>query len=326
MLLTALDIPPDRITVVPLGVDERFRMALLTLQAGAVRKRFSIPDDFILLITGGSSHGIERLLQAYRLLPRDLRRANRLVIAGAIDGDANRISQLARANGLADHELLVAGDAREDELAVLCKSCKLVLLPDSEEVAAQQALEAMSCGTPAVGPDQGRIREILGLGDALLDPTSAQLASQKICEALTSAGFREKLKRYASEQAERFYRRQAAQRSFDALEQLYRSRPAEPKPSSSAKRRERMAYVSPLPPERSGIADYSAELLPELAKYYDITLITDLSQIADPFLDREFRRVRFQEFEKSARDYHRVLYHIGNSPFHVQIPALLERH
>lgn len=39
--------------------------------------------------------------------------------------------------------------------------------------------------------------------------------------------------------------------------------------------RPRIAYWSPLPPQRSGIADYSAELLPHLANHCDIELIVD---------------------------------------------------
>lgn len=37
----------------------------------------------------------------------------------------------------------------------------------------------------------------------------------------------------------------------------------------------RIACYSPLPPARSGIADYTAELLPELARYLDIELVVD---------------------------------------------------
>ena len=326
-LLTAVDLKPDRITVVPLEIEEQFRLALLPPQSSVVRKRFSIPDEFILLITGGASHGVEQLLEAYGLLPRDLRRMNRLVIAGPIDFDTTRFFQVVRANGLAAGELVLAGEVSEDDLWVLCKSCKLVLLPGCEEVDAQHAVQAIKCGAPVMGPDHARIREILGFGDALFDATSARLASEKIFEALTSAASREKLTRNASEQAQRFHQREAARRSFEALEQLYGSTPSRPRPlPSSATRRLRMAYVSPLPPERSGIADYSAELLPALAEYYDITLITDLSQIADPFLDRNFHRLPFSAFEKSGRDYDRILYHIGNSPFHVQIPSSLERY
>ena len=38
--------------------------------------------------------------------------------------------------------------------------------------------------------------------------------------------------------------------------------------------RRQIAYFSPLPPTRSGIADYSAELLPYLAEAARITLFT----------------------------------------------------
>jgi len=37
----------------------------------------------------------------------------------------------------------------------------------------------------------------------------------------------------------------------------------------------RVAWYSPLPPQRSGIADYSAELLPHLAEHCEIELIVD---------------------------------------------------
>ena len=46
-----------------------------------------------------------------------------------------------------------------------------------------------------------------------------------------------------------------------------------------AERRPRLAYFSPLPPSPSGIADYSAELLPHLAELADITLFSDQPEV-----------------------------------------------
>jgi hypothetical protein len=40
-------------------------------------------------------------------------------------------------------------------------------------------------------------------------------------------------------------------------------------------KRLRIAHWSPLPPQRSGIADYCAELLPVLAQHLDITLLSE---------------------------------------------------
>ncbi len=58
----------------------------------------------------------------------------------------------------------------------------------------------------------------------------------------------------------------------------------------------RVGYFSPLPPERSGVADYSALLLPALARHLDVEIVSPR---------RRFRR-------RPAFDL--ALYHIGNSP------------
>jgi glycosyltransferase involved in cell wall biosynthesis len=69
----------------------------------------------------------------------------------------------------------------------------------------------------------------------------------------------------------------------------------------------RVAYYSPLPPSRSGIADYSALLLPELAKRVDVV-------VARP---GRFRR-------DPAADV--ALYHVGNAPeAHAWIVEALRR-
>ncbi|MCG7392454.1 glycosyltransferase [Microvirga sp. ACRRW] len=87
----------------------------------------------------------------------------------------------------------------------------------------------------------------------------------------------------------------------------------------------RLAYISPMPPEQSGIADYSAELLPELAKHYDIDVIVVQDKVSDPWIN-EHCNVRDQDwFERHAHAYDRIVYHIGNSIFHFHMLRLLER-
>ena len=87
--------------------------------------------------------------------------------------------------------------------------------------------------------------------------------------------------------------------------------------------RPRLAYVSPLPPERSGIADYSAALAPELARYYDVELVVDQAAAHDDG-DTRPRDARLDALPRRpvdwlrqhAHDYDRVLYHFGNAPMH----------
>ena len=102
-------------------------------------------------------------------------------------------------------------------------------------------------------------------------------------------------------------------------------RAAQAHPAPVLKRRARMAYVSPLPPVRSGIADYSAELIPELARFYDIELVVDQADIDDARL-AGFPVRTAGWFEDNAHRFDRVVYHVGNSRAHQSMFALTRRH
>lgn len=106
-----------------------------------------------------------------------------------------------------------------------------------------------------------------------------------------------------------------------ALEKLHGERVvAAPKP------RPRLAYVSPLPPEKSGIADYSVELVRELARFYDVDLIVDQPHVSTPWIKANLPLRSVAWFEANADDFERVMYHIGNSPAHKHMFGLMERH
>ncbi len=94
---------------------------------------------------------------------------------------------------------------------------------------------------------------------------------------------------------------------------------------SPPQRRLRLAYVSPLPPEHTGIASYSLELLPELAKYYDIDVIVDQDEIDSTWVIANAGVYSVAWFSKHGHRYDRILYQIGNSPFHTHMWDLLER-
>ena len=94
--------------------------------------------------------------------------------------------------------------------------------------------------------------------------------------------------------------------------------PRRPRPA-----RPRVAFVSPLPPARTGIADYAAQLLPALAEYIDIDLVVQQDAVTLPpalahlpLRDPAWLRAHAHEFDH-------ILYQIGNSEFHSHMFALL---
>jgi len=85
----------------------------------------------------------------------------------------------------------------------------------------------------------------------------------------------------------------------------------------------RLAFVSPMPPEHSGVATYNARLLPALAQFYDIELVTDQPVVDLPPSAEATPLRSIGWFVDHRDDYDRVLYHMGNSPFHADIPDLV---
>jgi glycosyltransferase involved in cell wall biosynthesis len=91
----------------------------------------------------------------------------------------------------------------------------------------------------------------------------------------------------------------------------------------------RLAYFSPLPPQRSGIADYSAELLPHLARHLEVEPFVDegvkvAPEIAGAFTVRGDRA--FPALWESGR-YDAVLYHVGNNhEYHARTWKMLQRY
>lgn len=98
-------------------------------------------------------------------------------------------------------------------------------------------------------------------------------------------------------------------------------------PAALQGRRPRLAFVSPLPPARSGISDYSAELLPALARYYDIeVVVTEPSALTDAWVLEHLQVRSVPWFSQNAQRFDRVLYQMGNSVFHEHMFALLKEH
>jgi glycosyltransferase involved in cell wall biosynthesis len=89
----------------------------------------------------------------------------------------------------------------------------------------------------------------------------------------------------------------------------------------------RVAWWSPLPPDPSGIADYAEELLPYLARHWNVTLCADgpvAPALADAFAVVDARDEAAARAALSEADA--VVYHLGNNPAHLGAYRALQRH
>ncbi len=75
-------------------------------------------------------------------------------------------------------------------------------------------------------------------------------------------------------------------------------------------------YVSPLPPVASGIADYSADLLPQLSELADVRVLALPGQ---PVSEEVRARYRPEPAEEAGEGGRLPLYQMGNNPYHAEV-------
>ncbi|WP_347556206.1 glycosyltransferase [Robbsia sp. KACC 23696] len=326
--ISLLGAPADIVENVLCDADAPFRkLDAADGSRSAARSKFALTRPFV-MYTGGIDFrkNIEGLITAFAELPGSIRAAHQLAIVCSVKPDERiKLESLAKTLGLESDALVLTGFVSDQEMIALYNECTLFVFPSWHEGFGLPALEAMRCGAPVIGSNCTSIPEVIGRDDAQFDPHSTTSIRDLIAKALTDTAFLADLRAWSTTQSSRFSWKISAEKAWVALERTLaghlRTRPEQGHGGPSS--RPRLAYVSPMPPSRSGIADYSAGLLSALSKYYQIDVVCPDPDVSTVGLPEGTRVISVPLFVEYAHDYERVLYHFGNSSFHGHMPALL---
>lgn len=323
-----LDFPEDRSINISTDADKHFQpQQIFSAIENALRHKYGLTRPFV-MYTGGIDHrkNIEALIRAFSILPIELRKSHQLAIVCSVQPESRLILEKhARQQGLGEDEIVFTGFVPEDDLVALYNLCKLFVFPSWHEGFGLPALEAMRCGAPVIGANTSSLPEVIGWEKALFNPHSDEDIAQAIKHALSDERFRLELIHHGKLQAEKFSWDESARKAISSMERLHVERQARiVDQDNNNTHRLKLAYISPLPPERSGISYYSAELLPELVRWYDIDVIVVQDEISDTWITSNCPVRSVQWFIENASRYDRVLYHFGNSAFHQHMFDLLK--
>ena len=293
--------------------------------------RYGIERAF-LMYTGGIDYrkNVEGLIRAYALLPVELRRRYQLLIVCSIgDNDRERLLRVVQALGLEALDVIFTGRVSEEDLIFLYNLCTLFVFPSLHEGFGLPVLEAMACGAPVIASNTSSLPEVVGNGDALFDPRDDQAIADKMAHVLTDESLRLRLAAHGLRQASQFSWERCACLAIEAWEQWFIQRQQQAAQAlllsvKQSAKKPKLAFISPLPPARSGISDYSAQLLPELARYYEIEIIALQKTIEDEWILANCPIRSIEWFFEHADEYARVLYHFGNSTVHTPQFSLLQ--
>lgn len=326
-----LEWDPAFVSNISTAADDKFKPIVIEDNIKLeIFNKFKINSEF-LMYTGGWDHrkNIETLIESYSLLSKETRDSHQLVIVCSIpDENKVKLFSLAKSKGLTENQLILTGYVSDNDLLSLYNLCHAFIFPSWHEGFGLPVLEAMLCGKPVIASNVSSLPEVLEYEAALFDPKDTRDISEKILKVLKDESFRSELLSHSVEQVKKFSWKITAERLLNSISNAVDKKEikAEKKSIENIEFKKKMAFFSPMPPEKSGISYYSEELLPYLKKYYDIDII---NSDPDVYEQKEISgcSVKTTEyFLDKFNQYERVLYQVGNSHFHAHMFELIKSH
>ena len=317
---------PEQIVSIGTGADGRFHAtSILSEERDFVLGRMGLRHPFFMFVSAPDEHkNHRRLIDAFARLPITTRLGHQLAFIGHFQPpERQAFEQHAIRGGLGAGELVLLDSVSDYDLNILYNLSKGFIMPSWHEGFGLPAVEAMLCGRATIGSRASSLPEVIGRDDALFDPFDIDDMCRVIHRLATDDEWRRELEAHAAVQSQLFTWDNVARKTLLAFESLRPACGSGVAPDPLPERKRRLAFVSPLPPERSGISDYSADLLPALSTHYDIDLISSQPVVGSEIAGGRFPVRTVEWFHDHAGEFDRILYQFGNSPLHAHMVDLL---
>lgn len=196
-------LPPEKIVVVPEGVDPHFHPVTDEAQLQITRERYGLSDRFILVVGVRRPHkNLARLVCAFAGI--DTAYSYQLVFVGPQDrrfpDEACLAAEQSGVNGRARFLDWVT----EADLPKLYSLATLLALPSIIEGFGLPALEAMACGTPVLAANSSSLPEVVGQAGLFFDPYDIQSIASSLQKMLLDEDLRSRLASSGKERASTF--------------------------------------------------------------------------------------------------------------------------
>ncbi|MCC7355734.1 MAG: glycosyltransferase family 4 protein [Anaerolineae bacterium] len=213
-----LSIQEERITVIPLAADERFRPITDPVVRADVRDRYDLPSSFILYVgTLEPRKGLDTLVNAFAALAGDFPHA--LVIAGKKGWYTLPLFRQVEALGLR-HRIRFTDYVDDADLPVVYNLADIFVFPSRYEGFGLPPLEAMACGVPVVSSNAASLPEVVGDAGVLVSPDNVEALAAAMRQLLVNEAQRMDLCARGLTRASRFTWEETARQTARVYEGL----------------------------------------------------------------------------------------------------------
>lgn len=319
-----LGIPEERVTVVGSASSSRFRPP--TERRSAALRAIEVVEGLTgpYVVYNGAVEprkNMEALIEAFARAGEEIRRNWQLVLVCSLK-PSDRYHYEFRATQLGiEGRLVLTGFVADSTLELLYQGCDLMVFPSLYEGFGLPIVEAQSCGAPVIASGVSSMPELVAPG-ATFDPESVDDISCAMVRGLTDTAWREEL--FAWSRQPRPGWREVAEKSVEVYERVLANRGIS---GGRWRRRPRIAMVTPWPPQRTGVADYSRRLTEALQEHFDVDLFVDGDQPPVGAGEAAIKTPnQLVEHDRAIGGYDGVILSLGNSEFHAGALKLLREH
>jgi glycosyltransferase involved in cell wall biosynthesis len=221
-LVRLFNLPPDKIDVVPPGVEYTFFPNGDGNAVERFRRAKNLPEHFILFVgTREPRKNIPTLIRAFANAKSRLHFPHQLVIVGGQGWKDQALSRVIKESDM-QHDVILLGFAPSDELPFLYRSAEAFVYPSQYEGFGMPLLEAMASGTPVITGNLSSLPEAVGGAALLVDPRDEAALEQAIIRLISDRSLREELIAEGHDRARQFTWARAAQATADVYRRALR--------------------------------------------------------------------------------------------------------
>ncbi len=215
-----LDLQRDKVEVLPIGLEERYKPVLDGVVLAQVQRNYAIDAPYIFYLGNFKPHkNVQALIEVYASLPETVRAEFQLVLGGREDRWRSERKAQAETLGLANRVRFI-GQVEEGDMPALFSGAALFVFPSLYEGFGLPPLEAMACGTPVLCSERTSLPEVVGAAGVLFDPDNKEAWSQALSALLEDSAAREKMAENGLQRAQLFRADALCERQMQLLEKV----------------------------------------------------------------------------------------------------------